>query len=91
GHPLVGEVRGVGLIAGIEIVADKASRAPFAPEGRAGLAVRDHCLKEGLILRATRDSMLLSPPLVITRAEVDEIVRIARLGLDRAHADLTAA
>jgi putrescine aminotransferase len=90
-HPLVGEVRGVGLIAGIELVADKATRKSFAPEGRAGLTVRDHCLKNGLILRATRDSMLLSPPLVITRAEVDEIMRITKLGLDLALENLRPA
>ncbi|MFO0997328.1 MAG: aspartate aminotransferase family protein [Alphaproteobacteria bacterium] len=83
-HPLVGEVRGVGLIGAIELVADKANHTPFRPEGRAGALVRDHCLENGLILRATRDSMLLSPPLIISRAEVDEIVAIARLGLDRA-------
>ncbi len=87
-HKLVGEVRGIGLIGAIELVADKATRTPFAPEGRAGLAVRDHCLANGLILRATRDSMLLSPPLVISRGEVDEILRITRKGLDLAALDL---
>ena len=87
-HPLVGEVRGIGLIGAIEIVADKVTREPFDPEGHAGITVRDHCLRKGLILRATRDSMLLSPPLIISRAEVDEIARITREGLDLALHDL---
>ena len=87
-HPLVGEVRGVGLIAGVELVADKKTRQPFRPEGHAGITLRDHCLKNGLILRATRDSMLFSPPLTITRDEIDEVIEITKKGLDLAAKDL---
>lgn len=87
-HPLVGEVRGVGLIAGVELVADKKTRQPFRPEGHAGITLRDHCLRNGLILRATRDSMLFSPPLTITRDEIDEVVAITKKGLDLAAQDL---
>lgn len=81
-HPLVGEVRGVGMLAALELVEDKASRRPFKQPGETGLVCRDHCFDNGLIMRAIRDTMVLSPPLVISRDEVDELVRRARLCLD---------
>ena len=81
-HPLVGEVRGVGLIAGIQLVKDKATRKLFSPEGRVGTACREHCFDNGLVMRATGDSMVLSPPLVITREQIDELFTKARHGLD---------
>ena len=82
-HPLVGEVRGVGLIAGIELVADKAARASFVPEGRAGILCRDACMTQGVILRATRDVMVMSPPLIISRSEIDELVAALAIALDQ--------
>jgi len=79
-HPLVGEVRGVGLIAAIELVADKASKAKFPLE--AGISARWTKLNEahGVITRAVAGEMLcFSPPLIITEAEVDEMLdRIGR-------------
>lgn len=87
-HPLVGEVRGIGMLAAIEIVADKATRRPFPPERKVGLICRDHCFREGLIMRAIRDTMVLSPPLVITPTEIDEAVRLARRCLDLTARDL---
>ncbi|MCJ7599547.1 MAG: aspartate aminotransferase family protein [Methyloceanibacter sp.] len=82
-HPLVGEVRGAGLIAGIELVEDKALRKRFDPERKAGAICRDFCLENGLIMRAIRDIMVLSPPLIITTAQIDFIVETARSALDR--------
>jgi len=82
GHELVGEVRGVGLMAAIELVRDKASRKPFEPEGKVGVMCRENALRHGMVLRATRDSMMLAPPLVITRDEIDEMVAIVRQSLD---------
>ncbi len=73
-HPLVGEVRGVGLIAAIELVEDKATRKHFDPVGKVGSLCRDNCIANGLIMRATRDAMVISPPLVMTRTEIDELV-----------------
>ena len=70
-HPLVGEVRGVGLIAGVQLVADKKSRAGFDPAGKAGLICRELCIENGVLSRATVDSMVMSPPLCITREEID--------------------
>jgi putrescine aminotransferase len=81
-HPLVGEVRTKGLIACIELVADKASHALFQPTGKVGMICRDLCVKNGLVMRAIRDGMVLSPPLIVTEAQIDEILEKARLSLD---------
>ncbi len=87
-HPLVGEVRGIGLIAAIELVKDKKSRQLFDPSGDAGTICRNHCLDNGLIMRATGDSMLMSPPLVITKNEIDEMVEKAEKCLDLTAKDI---
>jgi putrescine aminotransferase len=81
-HPIVGETRSVGLIGAIEISNDKARRGRFANPGRVGTMCRDNCFKNGLIMRACWDTMVLSPPLVITRKEIDELVQLARRALD---------
>jgi putrescine aminotransferase len=81
-HPLVGEVRGVGLIAGIELVEDKATHKSFDPEGTAGILCRDACMAQGVIVRATRDVIVMSPPLIITKAEIDELVAAIAQSLD---------
>jgi putrescine aminotransferase len=72
-HPLVGEARIVGMVGALELVPDKARRAFFDERGKVGVLCRDMALRNGLILRATNDSMLLSPPLIITREQVDEL------------------
>jgi putrescine aminotransferase len=81
-HPLVGEVRGVGFLAAIELVKDKENRHFFDPIGEVGLICRDHCFANGVVMRATRDTMLLSPPLVMSRGEIDELVEAAKKCLD---------
>ena len=81
-HPLVGEVRSFGLLGAIELVKDKATRARFDPPGRAGGICRDHCIANGLLMRACGDTMVMSPPLVISRAEIDELVASAKVALD---------
>ncbi len=88
-HPLVGEVRGMGMIGAVELVADKASRRHFAPEQEVGTICRNHCFSNDLIMRAIRDIMVVSPPLTITRAEVDELIRRARMCLDLTARDLS--
>jgi putrescine---pyruvate transaminase len=60
-HPLVGEVRGVGLLGAVQLTADKATRRLFMPEGRIGNLCRDHAFAHGLIMRAVYDSMVLAP------------------------------
>ena len=80
-HPLVGEVRGVGLLGAIELVQDKATRKRY--EGRGvGMICRQFCFDNGLIMRAVGDTMIISPPLVISKDEIDELVAKARKCLD---------
>ncbi|UEL22959.1 aspartate aminotransferase family protein [Pseudomonas fluorescens] len=80
-HPLVGEVRGVGMLGAIELVQDKATRKRY--EGRGvGMICRTFCFENGLIMRAVGDTMIISPPLVISKAEIDELVTKARQCLD---------
>src|SRR5579875_2756575 len=81
-HPLVGEVRGIGLFAAIELVGDKERRRRFAPEGLAGSICRDVAMSQGLVMRAAGDTLLLAPPLVIRRDEVDALATHVRLALD---------
>ena len=72
-HPLVAGARGVGLIGAIELVRDKATRTPF--DAASGVAARlaDAVLEEGLITGARRATRAVSPPLIITDAQVDEM------------------
>jgi len=78
GHPLVGDVSGVGMIAGIELVADKRTRAAHEPAGKAG-KIADRVGKEnGLVLRVIGDRLAFAPPLIISEAEIDDMV--ARVG-----------
>ncbi len=83
-HPLVGEARGVGLIGAIELVADKASKAPFDPAGRAGATVNALAQENGLIVRAMGDSVALCPPLVISEAEIGQMFDRLTAALDQA-------
>ena len=89
-HPLVGDVRGIGLIAGVELMLDKATRTPFAPAQKIGLAVQNACEAEGLIVRAIGDRVAFTPPLVITAMEVGELCKRFRAGLDRVQSQLDA-
>ena len=77
-HPLVGEVRGVGLVAGVELVADKTSGAPFDKSLAVGPWCNARAEEHGLIVRAIGDTISFCPPLIITEAEIDEM--LARFG-----------
>ena len=74
--PLVGHVRGVGLAAGVEVVADRATRRSFGAELKVAQRIAARCLEDGLIVRAlpVGHVLAISPPLCITRAEVDQVV-----------------
>ena len=82
-HPLVGEARSVGLMGALELVADKSTRKFFDQRGDTATLCRDFALGNGLILRATKDTMLFSPPLVMERANIDEMIDLTRLSLDQ--------
>ncbi|MDE2228907.1 MAG: aspartate aminotransferase family protein [Alphaproteobacteria bacterium] len=73
-HPLVGEVRGIGLVAGVELVKDKAKKTPFDADQGAGSILTAEMYKHGLILRQIGDTQAFSPPLVITESEIDEML-----------------
>ncbi|WP_434930306.1 aminotransferase class III-fold pyridoxal phosphate-dependent enzyme [Shewanella sp. HL-SH5] len=81
-HPLVGEVRGLGLVAAIELVQDKAKRQRFSAKIGVGTWCRDFCIEHGLVMRSVGDTMIISPPLVITKAEIDELVDKALMALN---------
>ncbi|MDF2997206.1 MAG: hypothetical protein K0R27_2843 [Xanthobacteraceae bacterium] len=89
-HPMVGEVRGVGLLAALEFVADKAGKTPFDPNLKIGPKVSAAALEGGMIARAMPHGDILgfAPPLVLTRAGADRIVEIAKVAVDRVHASL---
>jgi putrescine---pyruvate transaminase len=87
-HPLVGEARSCGLLGALELVADKGTRRYFPTARKVGLTCREHCIENGLVMRAVRDVMILAPPLVITEAEIDEIGVRARLALDLTASEL---
>ena len=88
GHPLVGQVRTFGLLGAIEIVRDRETRERFQPAGSAAVVVRDHAVAGGLMMRATGDTMILSPPLTWTRETVDIAVERIGKALDLAEGDL---
>lgn len=79
-HPLVGEARGLGMLGALELVQDKKSRTRFP--GGIGMRCREHCFANGLIMRAVGDTMIVSPPLVIDREEIDALIGLVRTCLD---------
>ena len=84
-HPLVGEARSLGLIGCVEIVSRKGTNERFGPrQGPAGVLVRDLCIEHGLMVRAVRDSIVMSPPLVISHDQIDQLVSTLRRALDLA-------
>ena len=76
----------VGLMGALELTPDKAGRAPFkVPKGTVGLLCRENSFSNHLIMRHVGDTMIIAPPLVITDAEVDELIEKARLTLDQTY------
>jgi len=88
-HPLVGEVQTCGLMGAVQLVQDKSRLKVFAPEHEVGMLCRGHCFASGLIMRAVGDRMIVAPPLVITRAQIDEMMALIRHCLDLTLADVT--
>ena len=88
-HPMVGEARVVGMIGALELMKDKSSRTPFETTGTVGGLCRDKCFQNGVVMRAVGDAMVLSPPLIISRDEIDELVTLARKALDDTWAEVS--
>jgi putrescine aminotransferase len=81
-HPLVGEAQTCGLMGALQLVKDKARGTAFAPDLEVGMLCRGHCFANGLIMRAVGDRMIIAPPLVTTRAQIDEMLALIRRCLD---------
>jgi 4-aminobutyrate--pyruvate transaminase len=81
-HPLVGEVRGVGLVAGVELVKNKATKEAFDPKQLVGGYLSRRAQEHGLIARGMMDTLAITPPLIITESEVDELLTKLGRALD---------
>ena len=81
-HPLIGHIEGVGLIAGMALIKDKQQKLFFADEFDVGTLCRNHCFSQGLIMRACGNRIVLAPPLIISRQEIDLLIEKARTCLD---------
>jgi putrescine---pyruvate transaminase len=93
-HPLVGDVQTCGLMGAVHLMKHKADPAgvptPFEPALGVGMVCRAHCFGNGLIMRAVGDRMIIAPPLVITRAQIDEMMVLIKTCLDRTLDELRA-
>jgi len=87
-HPLVGVAETCGFVAGLVLVKDKATRQVFDPDLAVGMMCRAHCFKNGLIMRAVGDRMIIAPPLVMTHEQIDDMMALIRLCLDATLAQL---
>ena len=81
-HPLVGEARGVGMVGALELVKNKETKEGFPEKQNVGMVCRDFCFNNGLVMRAVADTMIISPPLIISNDEIDELIAKARLCLN---------
>lgn len=88
-HELVGEARICGMMAAIELSPDKVNHAAFAGnKGDAGFIAREFCFDNGLVMRSVGDAMIISPPLIISKSEIDELISLAIKSLDMTKASL---
>ena len=87
-HPMVGEVRGVGLVGAVEVVQDKATKQPFASADKVGPRIAQAAARHGLITRAMGDSLGFSPPLIITEAEIGQMLDRFGRALDEVWAEV---
>lgn len=89
-HPLVGPAETCGLVAGLVLVKKKKPVETFPEELAVGMVCRGHMFRNGVIMRAVGDRMIIAPPLVITRAQIDEMVGLIRHCLDETYKDVKA-
>lgn len=83
-HPNIGDVRGLGLMVAMEMVGDRATAAPFEPGLKVGARIAERCREYGLLVRNIGDTFIISPPLILTREQADEMADI----FDRALSDV---
>jgi len=89
-HPLVGRAQSCGFVAALTLVRDKARGLPFPEEQAVGMLCRAHCFGGGLVMRAVGDRMIIAPPLITTRAQIDEMLDLIGRALDATLAELRA-
>lgn len=82
-HPIVGETRGVGFVAALELVKDKNTRERYDSDATAGATCRDACIANGLVMRAVGDAMIIAPPLILSIEQIDELIDKAKRALDQ--------
>ncbi len=87
-HPLVGAAETCGLMAGMILVKNKERREAFAEELSVGIICRGYCMRHGLIMRAVGDRMIIAPPLIMTRSQIDEMVALISRCLDLTYQDV---
>ncbi|TAG05450.1 MAG: aspartate aminotransferase family protein [Burkholderiales bacterium] len=87
-HPLVGEAETCGFMAGLVLVKSKSPLQTFDGDLAVGMVCRGHCFGNGLVMRAVGDRMIIAPPLITTKAQIDELIALIRKCLDLTYDDL---
>ena len=87
-HPIVGDVRGLGMIVAVELVSDRETKAGFSPELKIADRLNESFRNSGLLYRMSGDVIAMNPPLCITKDEVDEIVHAVDLALWKVEGEL---
>ena len=87
-HPLVGEVRNSGLMAGIELVSNKETKESFDPKSGIGFKVMLACQEEGVLLRAIVDTIALCPPMIIKEDEINQLFDSLERAIDKVASSL---
>jgi putrescine aminotransferase len=88
-HPLVAVAETCGFVAGLVLIKNKKTKTRFHPDAAVGMVCRGHCFRNGLIMRAVGDRMIISPPLIMTTSDIDEMIRLIKLALDLTLQELT--
>ena len=81
-HPLVGHAETIGMMAGLVLAKDKTRKLGFDPDAGVSMICRAHCFREGVIMRAVGDRMIIAPPLIIGKTEIDTMIALIRRCLD---------
>jgi len=87
-HPMIGNVRGVGLLAAIEVMADKKTKTPFDPALKIPTKIMDAARDRGVLLRSLGDSLVCSPPLIVKPSDIEEITGVLALAIDDVYSSL---